>query len=270
MTLIFSVTVEDAALLQATTQVTGIVVDIPPPATLSGYTLDGVALNGEPQETALRARWNQTLVTSGWLNYTIYIAGQSDPVAKITSESQTEYIYAHPRTDQVYTVGIAQTILVDNASGVGEEVESDIVWLDGSVHFEGLVLTDAKDPLGARYFSEAWATRGYTKTGQETRYTTWEEEAPFSVRTPQTWNKWKFVTPILNEDDNQGTDQEAMANAIHQIGGPICYRDGYARKDFITIYRDGGLSIDDGRGGFRTATWAGETEAYTESWEDAI
>jgi hypothetical protein len=264
MTLQFRVTVEDASLLQATTQVNSILVNIPPPSALSGYTLEGVALSDEPMPTALRASWNATTVTDGWLGYAVYIQGHNDPIAMIPSESQTEFIYAHPRTDQVYTMGVSQIVLIDNDEGVGEEVESDVVWLSSSVHFEGLVLTDANDPLGVRYYSEAWASKSYALTGQESRYVTRGDEAPFTVRTAQVWRKWKFVTPILNENDQQAADQEAAANNVHLKGSPICYRDGYGRKDFIAIYRDGGLNIDDGRSGFRTATWAGETETHTE------
>jgi hypothetical protein len=263
-TIIIRVTVEDVNLIQATAQVSSIVVDIPPPPTLTGFTLEPVALNNEAQETALLATWNETTVTEGWLHYTVYLRGLGRPLAKITPESTTEYLYAHPRSGQSYEIGVSQTILVDNVDDIGEEVESDILWLSNSVVFGGVILTNADNPLGERFFSEAWAERGYERTGIGSDYDTWEEEAPFTINTSQTWKRWAFVTPLANYDDVIAADQEAAAESIHQVGTPICYRDGYARKDFVSVPRDGGMKVSDGRNELRTVTWRARTVAYNE------
>ncbi len=258
--LIFRVTVEDGFGLQATDQVNSILVDIPAPDAIENVVLETVVIGDDPEPTALRLRWTPSEISlAEWRGYIIHRSDLNTPFKRITAQNEAEFLFFMPVSGAEYELGVSQWIEVD-----GEAVESDIVWVSGSVRFKGIVLCDARNPSTYRLYSQAWDTRRVSSKGVEAKYNFWQGEAPLTVRTDQVWKEWSFVCPFVNYRGISADLQEERAWNVHRQGGPICYRDGYGRRDFISLDRDGGLQIEDGRSGRRVASFKGQTELYDE------
>jgi len=260
----FVVYVEDINSLQGTAEVTNIQVTIERPPALDPVVAEAIYVNDEPQPSAIRVRFGQSdQDVDIWRRYFLYRSDLVDPLAEITAIGQTEFVDYLPRSRVDYTYGVSQVTEVD-----GTARESEIVYVTARVEFEGLVWCNAKNPTAERLMCEGWLSRGWTTDGQDASYQTWEEEAQFTVRTSAVWFNYSATVPLIDYDDILAEEQEEKLRALNRLGGVICLRDGYKRRDFVSIPRKGGISMDDGRGGRRDPTIKTVSEAYREDIGD--
>jgi hypothetical protein len=223
-------------------------------------TATPVYVNDEPQASAIRVSFGQTEESMDeWRGYLYGRLDLEDPLGEITTPSQTSFIDYLPRAGIDLTYWVSQVTEVDGTSR-----ESERVYVTARVDFEGLVWCNALDPTAERLMCEGWVNRGITSDGQDAQYITRGEEAPFTVRTSQVWWNYSATVMLIDYDDVLAAEQEAQVRALNKFGGPICVRDGYSRRDFISIPRKAGVGFEDGRKQRRDLTLKGVSEAYDE------
>jgi len=260
----FVVMVEDINGIQGTAEVTNVLVTIERPPALDPVIAEPIYVNDEPQASAIRVSFGQTDQDMDiWRKYLYGRADLADPLGEITSPTQTSFIDYLPRAGEDLTYWVSQVTEVDGTSR-----ESERIYVTARVDFEGLVWCNANDPTAERLMCEGWVNRGITSDGQDAGYVPWSEEAQFTVRTSQVWWNYSATVMLIDYDDVLAREQEDRLRGLNRLGGPICVRDGYSRRDFISIPRKAGVAFDDGRKQRRDTTVKGISEAHKEGIGD--
>ncbi len=228
------VSVEDAAPLSTTLQVSGITIVYTPPATLSA-SVEAVPVGIDPGLTSLKFNWEQTSEDSAvWQKYVIRRDDLDENLAEINSADVTEWVDYFPRSGRDYTYSVFQEINID-----GQVLASDAVTVTGRIEIEGLSLVRVDSPETDRITFFAWRDQSYTADGQESTYLTWETEAPTPVGTQQEWENASVTAVIFNDGVRDVASYLDTVRRIVRINEIFCLRDSLGNRSFKYVPKKG-------------------------------
>jgi hypothetical protein len=215
------------------------------PSVVSNFQVDTVPIGNDPFATAVRLTWDQTgYAAPEFQNYTIYRSANGGPdtdriiLTRIYSPSTVQFLDPNPASGYEYTYEITVTTL----TGL-DELESATSFDTATVTLLGTVLTLMGNGTTYRACLLNVTDRSYDRQIQETVYQSPAATKPVTARSLARYWVGTF-SGIFIDDTMQPAEKNAGAtakerwdelDALDAQQGTICVRDGFGRKEFVTM-----------------------------------
>jgi hypothetical protein len=212
-------------------------IDYPPVPALTNFQANPMQVTTDTVPSAIRLTWDASIEPAPW--FVRYILRRSDltnPLAYISSQSQTEYVDYLPVSGESYTYTIRQVNVIDGLNLAGPTVSAE-----ASIDLEGVVLCSVTSPSTLRANLSFGESRSHRFTNNDQIYLPWGATKPTTVRGNikywTTSGRYKLI------DDNRiGVTAAQRVQELEDIlnsGNILCYRDSRGRKRFVVPEREG-------------------------------
>jgi hypothetical protein len=259
----WEIEVQDAAALTA---LAGGDVDVvfTPPDDVAGFAALPYLVASDPWATAIRLEWEAS-TDPDFVSYDLYRDDLAQPLARLTSASETAWIDMTPPSGRTftYTLRVVAQIETEQISSAGTSAEAQI-------DLGGVVLTSVADPATVRAILTRVTERTLPRRGSEAVYTPWgaltePTGAPTTIKGKARW--WEIEGVYYVAADAAATAEQRIAE-IEALDASdtqtFCYRDERGRRLFVTIPADDGLVFRDRRLGRAEVTMRLREEKYVE------
>lgn len=200
-----------------------------PAATLLNLAISPISIGTDLWDSAIALTWDQTIYGSGvWQDYTVMCNGVI--LERITSPSQTSFIYYNPPSGEDQYFEVTQSILTDS-----DVLTSEPATGSAMVTLGGVVLVSVANPSTLRTALRYTNERAFNRTISEAIYTPVNGERPTTVRDKTYFRAPSFDAQLFNDRAAVSWVRRAELEAIDRDGGTYCYRDNHGRKLFVTI-----------------------------------
>jgi hypothetical protein len=200
-----------------------------PADAIQNLNVSAVSVGTDLWASAISLTWDQTAYSLAvWQEYTVTVNGLI--IARITSPSQTSFVYHTPAS------GIEQSFEVTQSILTGTDIlTSDPVTGAATVALGGVVLVSVESPSTLRTSLRYTNERTYDRTIAEAVYVPVNGERPTTVRDRAYYRSVSLDAQLFADRTATSATRRTEVEAIDRDGGTYCYRDNHGRKMFVTI-----------------------------------